>query len=179
MKAAIKNFLTETIAFLVPLASILALVLILYVPRSNSYWNFLRQAPFYAGIYFWQSKRADIFNIFSAFILGILADVIGNTPLGINIISFLALYLISTKLSLRFNVKRFSYSWLLFCAATITTLILKALIASIMYRQIIPLDLLGIELLLIMALYPLLARIYVWVERRYIHLEERYEKVES
>ncbi|MBP5698973.1 MAG: hypothetical protein J6W96_05555, partial [Alphaproteobacteria bacterium] len=90
-----------------------------------------------------------------------------------------ALYMISTKLSLRFNVKRFSYSWLLFCAATITTLILKALIASIMYRQIIPLDLLGIELLLIMALYPLLARIYVWVERRYIHLEERYEKVES
>jgi hypothetical protein len=33
--------------------------------------------------------------------------------------------------------------------------------------------------LLTCALYPLLARIYIWVERHYIHLEERYEKVQS
>jgi len=179
MKNSIKNFYIEFSAFLTPLISILALVLLLSVPRSSDYWNFLRQSPFYAGIYFWQSQRPDVFNIFSAFILGIFADVLGSVPIGINIMTFLVLYIISVQFSLRFNIKKFSYSWLLFITALLATLIFKALIVSILYRQIIPINLWAIELLLTCALYPLLARIYIWVERRYIHLEERYEKIQQ
>lgn len=179
MKAGLKNFLTTVLAFLVPIISTLVLILILFIPRDNSYWNFLRQAPFYAGIYFWQSQRPDIFTFFSAFILGVLADVFGSTPLGINIISFLVLYMIATQISQHFNVKRFSYSWLLFAASTFLTLLFKATIVSGAYRHLIPFNLLAIEWLLIVASYPLFARIYIWTERRYIHLEERYEKVQS
>jgi len=179
MKNSIKNFLTEALAFTLPIISIITLVLILYVPRANSYWNFLRQAPFYAGIYFWQSQRPDAFHFLSAFILGIFADVLEGVALGINITTFLILYIISVNFSARFYIKRFSYSWLLFTTATILTLIFKAIIASTLYRQIIPLNLLGIEFLLIISLYPLLARVYIWIERKYIHLEERYEKIQS
>lgn len=178
MKSSIKNFYIEISAFLTPIISILALVLLLYIPRSTDYWNFLRQSPFYAGIYFWQSQRPDAFNIFSAFILGIFADVLGAVPIGINIMTFLVLYIIAVQLSMRFNIKKFSYSWLIFITALFITLIFKALIVSILYRQFIPINLWAVELLLTGALYPLLARIYIWVERRYIHLEERYEKIQ-
>jgi len=177
MKSSIKNFLSETIVFFVPIIIILVLALLFYLPRSGSYWNFLHLAPFYIGIYFWQSQRADIFHLFSAFILGIFADVLEGVSLGINITTFLVLYLISVKYSTKFNVKRFSYSWLLFATAMLITLMFKALITSILYRQLIPLDFLGMEYLLTVALYPLLARIYILLERRYIHLEERYEKI--
>ena len=179
MKSGIKNFLYEAAAFLIPLLSTLVFVLILYLPRGNSYWNFLRQAPFYAGIYFWQSQRPDAFNFLSAFILGIFADVLGGVLLGINILSFLVLYLVSIYLSERFNIKRFSYSWLLFSAALFITMLFKGIITSLFFRQILPLNLLVIEFLLTLSIYPLLARAYIWVERRFIHLEERYEKIQS
>lgn len=178
MKNFIKNFSQTAITFIIPLISIIILVLCFYIPRADSYWNFLRLAPFYTGIYFWQSQRPDIFNIFSAFILGIVADVCEGSSLGINVLSFLLLYIISTQFSFRFNIQKFSYSWLIFGAALFITLFFKMLMASAMYRHFVPINLLIIELLLIFAVYPLLARIYIWVERKYIHLEERYEKIE-
>lgn len=177
MKNSIKNFAVETAAFLVPIISTVIFVLILYLPRGNSYWNFLRQAPFYAGIYFWQSQRPDAFNFLSAFILGIFADVLGGVMLGINVMTFLILYLISLHLSARFNIKRFSYSWLLFSAALLLTLLFKGLLISLFFRQLLPLNLLLIEFLLTLSIYPLLARTYIWIERKFIHLEERYEKI--
>lgn len=177
MRSGLKNFLTATIAFLVPLISTLVLVLILYLPRGSNYWNLLRQAPFYAGIYFWQSQRPDAFNFLSAFILGIFADVLGGVMLGINVLTFLVLYLVSLHLSARFNIKKFSYSWLLFSSALLITLLFKGLIISLYFRHLLPLNLLIIEYLLILAIYPLFARSYIWIERNFIHLEERYEKI--
>lgn len=179
MKNSIKNFLSTTTVFLVPILSILALALLFYLPRTNSYWNFLRLVPFYTGIYFWQSQRSDIFHLLSAFILGIFADVLEGVSLGINVTTFLILYIISVKLSARFNIKRFSYSWLLFLTAMFLTFLFKASITSILYRNPIPFNLLFLEFLLVVALYPLLAWIYILIERRYIHLEERYEKIQS
>lgn len=177
MKSDFKNFLTSAKVFLVPTISILVLVVLSYIPRTNDYWNFLRQTPFYIGIYFWQSQRPDAFHLISAFILGLFADVLGGVPLGINIVTFLVLYMLSVQCSERFNVKRFSYSWLLFSGIIFLTLIFKAILTSIFYRQLIPLTALMMEWLLTIALFPLMARIFIWVEKQYIHLEERYEKI--
>ncbi len=177
MKSAIKNFLATIGIFLVPILSIIALELLLYLPRSGGFWNFMRLTPFYAGIYFWQSQRPDAFNMVSAFVLGIFADVLSSTPLGVNIAAFLFLYILSVYLSSWFNVKKFSYSWLLFLAATLATFLFKALAVSIFYRRLVPLNSLRFEILLTITLYPLWARCYIWAERRYIHLEERYEKI--
>lgn len=177
MKNTFRNFLTATGFFLIPILSIIVLELLLYVPHSSGFWNFLRLTPFYAGIYFWQSQRPDAFNMISAFILGIFADVLSSTPLGVNIAAFLFLYLLSIYLSSLFNIKKFSYSWLLFTLATLATLLFKAVTVSIFYRRLIPLNYLLFEFLLAITLYPLWARFYIWTERRFIHLEERYEKV--
>ena len=103
----------------------------------------------------------------------------GGVLLGINILSFLLLYLVSNYLSERFNIKKFSYSWLLFSVALLVTMLFKGMIISIFFRQLLPLNILGVEFLLTLSVYPLLARAYIWVERRFIHLEERYEKVQS
>lgn len=177
MKTGLKNFSSTFWAMLVPLLSIMILVIILYIPRGIGYWNFLRQAPFYAGIYFWQSQRPDAFNFLSAFVLGVIADVLGGLPLGINITSFLALYLLSIRIIRHFNIQRFSYSWFWFFIAVLITMIFKSAIVSALYRRIIPINPLLFELSLTIALYPICARFYIWSERRFIHLEERYEKV--
>lgn len=177
MKAGIKNFLTTVGMYLVPLTGIFALTLLLSVPRSTGFWNFLRFTPFYAGIYFWQSQRPDAFKLLSAFILGILADVLGGVPVGVNIMSFMVLYLVSAQLSAYFNIQKFLYSWLLFILATFLTFLFKSLTVSIFYRKLIPLNYLLFEFLLTIALYPLWARSYMWIERRFIHLEDRYEKI--
>lgn len=177
MKSTLKNFFAAVGTYLVPIANIIILELLLYIPRSGGFWNFLRLTPFYAGIYFWQSLRPDAFNLISAFILGIFADVLSNTPLGVNIAAFLFLYIFSAYLSSWFNVKKFSYSWLLFFVAAFAAFSFKALAVSIFYRRLIPLNYLLFEFLLTFTLYPLWARVYMWAERRYIHLEERYEKI--
>ena len=176
MKNSIKNIFTHVGIFLVPILSILFLEIFLYCPRSNPFWNFMRLTPFYIGIYTWISIRHDAFNLISAFILGIFADVLSSTPIGINIMSFFILYLISSRILFYFNIKKFSYSWILFSLASLITLIFKAILLSVFYRKLIPLNTLFIEFALTVALYPIITPFYVWVEKRYIHLEDRYEK---
>ena len=149
--AAIKNFFAGIGVYAVPVLSIMAMVLVFYIPRFTEFWNYLRLAPFYAGIYFWISQRPDAFNGISAFVLGIFADVV--------------------------SIKKFSYSWMLFAVAAFAAMLFKALIISAFYRAFVPLNFLVFEYLLTVTLYPILARFYIWAEGRYIHLEERYEKI--
>ena len=78
--AAIKNFFVGIGVYAIPVLSIMAMVLVFYIPRFTEFWNYLRLAPFYAGIYFWISQRPDAFNGISAFVLGIFADVVSAAP---------------------------------------------------------------------------------------------------
>ena len=175
MKTSLQKIFHTFYSFIIPILSIIFLELIFYLPRTNSFFNILRFAPFYTGIYFWLSLRKDIFNIFSVFILGIFADVITSTTIGINLLSFLFLYIISHKMFSYFNILHFSYSWLLFTIALLISLIFKSVITSIFYQTLVPITLVTFEFVLISALYPILARFYLYSEIRFIHLEERYE----
>lgn len=177
MRETFKTLLPFLGAYFVALFSIILLELVFYLPRTNEFMNLLRSAPVYAGIYFWLSQRPDAFNLLSAFIIGGITDVLTGTPLGINIITFLVLYLISARLFFLFNIQKFSYSWLLFALATLLTLLFKGIALSIFYRHFIPLNPLLFEFFLTVILYPLLARVYMFIELRFIHLEDRYEKI--
>lgn len=175
MKSALKTFFTTIYVFLAPLLSILFLELIAYIPRDTAFWNFIRMAPLYSGIYFWLGLRPDAFNLLSTFVLGIISDIFNGSMLGINILTFLILYLISTRIFIYFNIKRFTYSWILFLLAIFITLIFKSILVSISYHTLIPLNYLAFEFMLTFALYPICSRFYSWIEKKYIHLEERYE----
>ena len=175
MKTGIKHFLTTSILFIIPILSIMCVEILAYIPRINEFWNFLRLSPFYIGRYFWLRIRPDIFNIFSAFILGIIADILSSSILGINILSFLILYLISSYILSYFNIKKFTYSWLLFLLALLITIIFKSTLLSLTYKTLIPIHLAIYEFLLTFALYPIIGRFYHYIEYNYIHLEERYE----
>lgn len=83
-----KNFFVGIGVYAIPVLSIMAMVLVFYIPRFTEFWNYLRLAPFYAGIYFWISQRPDAFNGISAFVLGIFADVVSAAPLGVNVMAF-------------------------------------------------------------------------------------------
>ena len=87
------------------------------------------------------------------------------------------LYFLASRFSASFNIKKFSYSWMLFAVAAFAAMLFKALIISAFYRAFVPLNFLVFEYLLTVTLYPILARFYIWAEGRYIHLEERYEKI--
>lgn len=80
MKRTLKNILNITSLFIIPIMSVIILELLLYIPKGGGFYNFLRLTPFFSGIYFWQSQRPDAFNMISAFILGIIADVL-SAPL--------------------------------------------------------------------------------------------------
>lgn len=175
MKTGIKNFIASFLVFITPILSILFLEIFFYVPRINEFWNYLRLAPFYTGIYFWLIMRRDIFSLLSSFILGIFADVLSSSTLGTNLLSFLVLFIISEKMFIFFNIKKFLYSWLLFSLALLITLLFKALIVSTFHLTLIPFNHLVLEFILTTMLYPLIGRFYLFIENRYIHLEERYE----
>ena len=175
MKANLKQIILHFILFCIPILSILFLEILVYIPRINDFWNFLRLSPFYIGIYFWHQLRPDIFNIFSAFILGIFADVLSSSILGINVLSFLILHLLTSFIFSYFNIKKFIYSWLLFSVSLLFTEIFKSIIVSISYKNIVPFHLMFYEFILTTALYPIICRFYLFIETRYIHLEERYE----
>lgn len=175
MKSALKTFFASIYIFLIPLLSIMFLELVAYIPRNTAFWNFIRMAPIYTGIYFWLSLRPDAFNLLSAFVLGIFSDVLDGPALGINVVTFFVLYIVSTRIFIYFNIKKFTYSWILFLLAIFITLMFKSIVVSLSHRTIIPVNYLIFEFMLTFAMYPICSRFYSWIERRYIHLEERYE----
>ena len=175
MKTSLKNTLTHILIFSVPITSILFLETLLYIPRFSIFFNIIRLCAFYCGIYFWLSTRADIFNFFSTFILGVFADVISGTPLGINVLTFLLFYLTSIYLISYFNIKKFSYSWLIFSLILLLTFIFKAFMVIVFFKSTIPLNTFLLELFLTICIYPLIIRFFIFIEKKYIHLEEQYE----
>lgn len=175
MKSALKKLLHTLYVFSIPVLSILFLELVFYLPRHSSFYNFLRFTPFYTGLYFWLSMRHDVFNIFSIFILGIFADVIGASTLGINLLTFLFFYIISLKFFSIFNIRNFLYSWLLFSFGFLLTLLFKLISISLMHQSLVPLNFVFFEYVLTIGLYPIIARFYLFIEHKFIHLEERYE----
>lgn len=140
----------------IPLLVSLFMILFSYIPLSSSLANNARPLVGLLCIYFWLIYRPDLFNLFSVFILGLTADILSATPLGINIFSFLIMYLLVTNFLRYLNGKPFIVLWFGFALFLLPVILSKWLLLSIFYSSFMPAMLLLFSYLITVCFYPII-----------------------
>lgn len=147
-----------------PFLTSVAWILVSYVPLDFASANNLRPDVGLMCVFFWTLHRPDIFNLFSVYFLGLVADIITSAPLGSNIFSFLIMYLLVSNLAAYFNAKPFIVTWYGFALFCSLTMLGRWLLVSVYYSQFLPLSLLMFSLLFTIATYPVLGLVNACVQ---------------
>ncbi|MBE6444639.1 MAG: rod shape-determining protein MreD [Alphaproteobacteria bacterium] len=156
----IKNCLPFVVSVLV--------LLISFLPYNFFILKGVHVAVGISCVYFWLQHRPDLFNLWSAFGIGIIEDLISASPLGSNVFEVLLMYLLVNSTSRLFNAKPFIVLWYGFMALSLITLFSRWLIVSIYYSHFLPLSVLFFSYLVTIVLYPLLSLLMAAVQNKLI-----------
>ncbi len=152
LKENIKNSIQKTVPFLLSLI----FVLFGYVPASLGIPTALRPAGGMICVFYWVLHRSDLFNMFSVFFLALIADFLSSAPLGVEIVSYLTVYVCVSNLSKFFSNKPFLFVWYGFAFIFAATEVLKWLLVSVYYAEFLPLTPLFFMIFFTIACYPVI-----------------------
>ena len=155
-----------------PFVTSVVWVLVFYVPINAFIVNTLRPDVGLVCVFFWTLHRPDVFNLFSAYFLGLIIDIITSAPFGSNIFSFLVMYLLVANLTAYFNAKPFVVTWYGFALFCLFTMFARWLLVSVYYSQFLPLTSLIFSLLATIACYPVIGLVNAFVQNSLMKDEE-------
>ena len=141
-------------------------VIIFYMPLGFLSLNGIRPMVGIACVYFWLQHRPDVFNLWSVFGVGVVADILSSSPMGANILEMLLMYSFVNVTSRFFNAKPFVVLWYGFMLLTLAVLFINWLLLSVYYSQFLPLSMLLFAYLITIAIYPLLSLLLAFVQNK-------------
>lgn len=156
MKPSVWVRMDTWVRHLIPVGVTLTLLLLTAIPtRVPGLSGIIPMLPL-MGVYYWAIYRPDLLPAWSAFLIGLLYDIIGGTPLGVNALVLLAVQGVAAGQRRFFLGKSFMVAWwafgLLAAAAAGTTWLL----VTILYGQALDASPVIFDYLLTMGLFPLL-----------------------
>lgn len=177
MKESLKEAALYRIKALIPFFSSLFLMLVFFVPTHIPLSHFLRPDIGLICVYFWALYCRNVFGLISIILLGAVMDTLSMMPMGLHIAVFVFVYLMAAYFGNLVNTKPFIVSWTSFAVVCFMALGLKTAILSLYYHRMIPF----LYVLMIYAasvlIYPLIARINIWLKEKYLtDDEEIYEQ---
>ncbi|CAA7619501.1 conserved membrane hypothetical protein [Candidatus Terasakiella magnetica] len=108
------------------------------------------------GVYYWAIYRPDLLPAWLAFIIGLLYDIVGGTPLGVNALVMLLVQGTAASQRKFFLGKSFAVTWWAFALLTGGAIgIAWLLVSALKGRTIDPMPVL-FEYLMTLSLFPLL-----------------------
>lgn len=156
-----------------PLLISAILLLFSYLPLRSEIAGNARPVVGLMCVYFWLIYRADLFNLFSVFVLGLIADTVSTVPFGSNLLSMLVMYLIVTNLVKYLNGKTFMILWFGLAALLPAAMLSQWLALSIYYHQFLPLSLLLFSYITSLACYPLVGGINALILNHFLQDDEQ------
>ncbi|MBN2752159.1 MAG: rod shape-determining protein MreD [Rhodospirillaceae bacterium] len=132
-----------------------------HVPRLNS----LMPSLTLCVVYFWSAHRPNLFGMGSAFLIGLIQDLVTGVPLGLG-----ALILLLTRAGVAtqsrfFLAKPFVVYWWGFCLVALAAAVTSWVMAAMVLGVIIPIGQVLISALLSMAIFPVIFGICGIIER--------------
>ena len=155
-----------------PLLFTVILVMLAYVPIRIPFSKFLRPDVAMICVYFWTLYRRDLFGPISVAVLGIVADSLGAVPLGINMFVFILVYVLAITYGMFVNTKPFAISWIGAALILLVAYITKWLLMSVYYSVFLPFTGTCIGYLATILLYPLIARLNIFMQNRFLANDE-------
>ncbi|MBB4285556.1 rod shape-determining protein MreD [Roseospira goensis] len=160
MRPTLWQTLDQTARRLIPFGLSLLLLLLAIVPMTTP--GFLRAGPMITllCVYYWAVHRPDMMGYLGGFSLGLLEDILMNTPLGVSsLILMLTQMVVLTQY--RFFVGRpFLITWWALALVALGAILLKALAIALLSGYVVAPGPLIASYVLTLLLYPILAWVF-------------------
>lgn len=116
-------------------------------------------------VYYWAIFRPDLMSPATAFLLGLAADLVGGTPLGVSSLVFVAVQGTCASQRRFFLGKPFTVAWWGFVPVATGAQAMQWLFASLLAGRILPVDDVFYQALATCAAYPLASWLFAraWV----------------
>ena len=157
---------------LVPVSFSVLLVLISCIPYHFVFSKYIIADVSLMCVYFWASYRRDLFGIGSAFFLGLITDCLSLSPIGLNVMANMTAFLLTNIFRGYVNTRAFTVSWSGFALVALGAYAFKWLVASFYYSTFLPLPGICLGYATTLLLYPLIARINIFVQNWLLSEEE-------
>lgn len=156
MKPSVWVRMDTWVRHLVPVGVTLVLLLLTAIPtRIPGLSGIIPMLPL-MGVYYWAIYRPDLLPAWSAFLIGLLYDIIGGTPLGVNALVLLSVQGIAAGQRRFFLGKSFMVAWWAFGLLAAAAAGATWLLVTILYGRALDASPVIFDYLLTMGLFPLL-----------------------
>ena len=146
---------------MVPTFSVFVLLLISLLPYGIPGLDDVTPALPVMAVFYWAVNRPDLMTGFSAFMMGLLQDLLTGLPLGVSSLVLLLVQAVSANQGRFFHNKSFLVMWWGFALVAAPALLLQWLLCSALNEAVLPFVPLIISYLITGALFPLVASILV------------------
>jgi len=154
--------LRQTLPFVTAFLAAMFMATQTHVPRLNSLMPSLPLCV----VYFWAIHRPSLFGVGSAFVVGLMQDLITGVPLGLATLTLLFTRAGVSTQARFFLGKPFVVHWWGFVLVAFAAAVVSWLIAAAMLGIVAPVGQVLISALLSIAVFPIVYGVCVVIERR-------------
>lgn len=165
MKGTVWQRLDFVARIMTPLLVSLCLVVVSVVPLRLPEVTFVVPTLALMAVYYWGLHRADLLPAPAIFVVGFLQDILSGGPLGMNTLIFLTVYGVCVSQRRFFYGKSFLVVWWGFMVVAAGALILEWVFTSVLAETVISPRPVYFKYLMTIALYPVVAWLFVRVQR--------------
>lgn len=168
MNDDISDILKNQFLKLLPFLSSICFILIFYIPLRLPLLSYIRPDIGIVCVFFWSLYRQDLFNVFAAFLLGLIADGLSGVPLGLNTFVYLFIFVINSTFGRFINMRSFIINWIGFLTVFALALMVKVFLTLMYYERFSSLSSVFSGYLATVLLYPLFARFNMFLQNRFL-----------
>ncbi len=171
MKPSLWHRLDALARRLTPFALTLVLVVVGAVPLHIP--GFARVAPLLPlmAVYHWAIYRPRLLPAFAVFLIGLLQDTVGGTPIGVNALVFVGVYGVVLSQRRFFAGKSFAVVWLGFAVIAAGAALLSWILVSALNVALVAPRAVVFQYLVTLGVFPLLAWIFLRWQRAFLEHE--------
>ncbi len=153
---------------LVPFGMTMGLVLLSVMPVGLP--GYARIAPMLPvmAVYYWAIYRPDLLPAWAAFAIGLLADILAGTPLGVNALVLLLVQSVTASQRRFFLAKSFLVAWWAFAILAAGAVGLSWLLVSLLDGRLIGLGSVAVEYVVMVGLFPVLTRLLAQMQLAFL-----------
>lgn len=171
-----KDSMFEMIGFqfkrVLPLFCSILILLAAHIPYHFNIAKYLIPDLGILCVYYWSTHRRDLFGVWSAFIFGLIADSLSTVPIGLNILTYLFVYVLANTFQNYISTRSFATGWGGLLLITLAAFSIKWLLASVYYSTFLPLSGIILSYCTTILLYPFIAWLNFMVQNKFLNNEE-------
>lgn len=149
--------LDAQLRMLLPLATGMLAVLFDVLPVHGTGLESVASFTTLGVVYFWSLYRPELFSITATFATGLIHDALAGLPIGVTSLVLLLVRNLLVTQQRFFLARSFPVIWACFMLLAPVALLCRWLLVSLWWGTLFPLSPIAVELLLTLALYPLIS----------------------